>query len=137
MAELKTKKSKASVSAFLNAIDDKRRRAECKTVAKMMRDATGCKAEMWGPAMVGFGSYDYKYKSGREGSWFITGFSPRKRALSLYIMPGFAQYDKLLSRLGKHKTGKSCLYISSLEDIDEEVLRNLIGESVRQMRKKH
>ncbi|MGB5246308.1 MAG: DUF1801 domain-containing protein [Woeseia sp.] len=137
MAELKTSKTRASVSAFLNGIEDKKRRAECKAVAKMMREATGCKPEMWGPAMVGYGSYHFKYASGREGDWFIAGFSPRKTALTVYIMPGFAMYDKLMAKLGKHKTGKSCLYLSSLDDVDKDVLRELIEQSVRYMKKKY
>lgn len=137
MAELKTSKTKASASEFLKNIDDAGRRADCKAVAKMMRAATGCKAEMWGPAIVGFGSYDYKYESGREGNWFLTGFSPRKQALTLYIMPGFAQYDKLMASLGKFKTGKSCLYVKSLDDIDRGVLQQLIEQSVGQMQKKY
>jgi len=137
MAEQKTKKTRKSATAFLNAIEDKRRRADCKAVAKMMRDATGCKAEMWGTAMVGFGSYDYTYASGRSGTWFIAGFAPRKQALTLYIMPGFSQYEKLMSKLGKYKTGKSCLYINSLDDVDTDVLNKLIKLSVAQMRKKY
>lgn len=135
MAELKTKKTTASVTAFLNAIDDPERRRDCKAVAKMMREVTGDKPAMWGPAIVGFGSYDYKYESGREGRWFLCGFSPRKQALTLYIMPGFSRYDALMKRLGKHTTGKSCLYIKRLADIDTDVLRQLIEQSVRQMKK--
>lgn len=137
MAELKTKKTQASVAEFLNSIEDKQKRADCKTVAKMMREATGNRAKMWGAAMVGFGSYHYKYASGREGNWFIAGFSPRKQALTLYIMPGFSQYDKLMAKLGKYKTGKSCLYINSLKDVDEKVLGQLIKLSVAQMKKKY
>lgn len=137
MGELKTKKTKASVAAFLNGIEDKQRRADCKAVAKMMRDASGCKAEMWGPGMVGYGSYHFKYASGREGDWFAAGFAPRKTALTLYIMPGFSKYEKLLAKLGKHKTGKSCLYINSLNDVDTAVLRELIEQSVAHMNKKY
>lgn len=135
MAEPKTKPTKASVVAFLNGIEDTARRAECKAVAKMMRAATGCKAKMWGTSLVGYGSYDYKYASGREGSWFLTGFSPRKQALTIYIMPGFASHKTLLARLGTFKTGKSCLYIKSLEDVDRDVLQELITRSVAQIRK--
>ncbi len=137
MADLKTKKTGKSVTAFLNGIEDAGRRADCKAVAKMMREATGAKAEMWGPAIVGFGRYDYRYESGREGSWFLTGFSPRKQALTLYIMPGFKRYDALMKKLGKHKTGKSCLYVKSLDDVDRDVLRTLIDESVAEMRRRH
>lgn len=135
MAELKTKKTTASVTAFLNAIDDPERRRDCKAVAKMMREVTGDKPAMWGPAIVGFGSYDYKYESGREGRWFLCGFSPRKQALTLYIMPGFSRYDALMKRLGEHTTGKSCLYVKRLSVIDTDVLRELIEQSVRQMKK--
>lgn len=103
----------------------------------MMRDATGCNAAMWGTAMVGYGSYHYKYASGHEGKWFMTGFSPRKQALTLYIMPGFAEYDKLMAKLGRFKTGKSCLYIKLLDDVDRDVLQELIKRSVTQMRKKY
>jgi hypothetical protein len=137
MAELNNKKTRASAAEFLNGIEDARRRADCKTIAGMMREATGAKAEMWGAAMVGFGSYNYRYESGREGSWFLTGFSPRKQALTLYIMPGFAEYDKLLAKLGKYTTGKSCLYIKSLDAVDKDVLRTLIEQSVTQMKKKY
>ncbi len=137
MAEAKTRKTRASVSEFLNSIDDKQRRADCKAVAKMMREATGNKAAMWGPSMVGFGSYHYKYASGREGDWFLAGFAPRTQALTLYIMPGFSQYDKLMAKLGKFKTGKSCLYIKSLDDVDTDVLAKLIKLSVTHMRKKY
>jgi Domain of unknown function (DU1801) len=137
MAELKTKKTGQSVAAFLNAIDDPQRRADCKKVAKMMAAASGCKAAMWGTAIVGYGRYDYKYASGREGSWFICGFSPRKQALTLYIMPGFAKFDALMKKLGKYKTGKSCLYVKSLADVDMDVLQTLITESVRFMQKKY
>ncbi len=90
---------------------------------------------MWGSSIVGFGNYHYKYESGREGDWFLTGFSPRKQNLTLYIMPGFAQYDELMKKLGKHKTGKSCLYIKSLEDINLPTLKQLIQQSVKHMTK--
>lgn len=134
MAELKTKKTTASVSGFLNSIDDKERRADCKTVAKMMREATGEKPAMWGPAIVGFGSYDYTYESGRSGKWFLCGFSPRKQALTLYIMPGFRKFDALMKKLGKYTTGKSCLYIKRLADVDLAVLQELVEASVEHMR---
>ena len=137
MAELKTKQNKASVAAFLNAIDDKQKRADAKKVASMMREATGSRAKMWGTSIVGFGSYHYKYASGREGDWMLVGFSPRKQNLTLYIMPGFRNFDGLLGKLGKHKTGKSCLYINKLADVDEKVLARLINGSVKQMRAKY
>ena len=137
MAEVKTKKNNASVAAFLNAVADKQKRADAKKVAAMMRTATGSRARMWGTSIVGFGSYHYKYASGREGDWMLVGFSPRKQNLSLYIMPGFKAFDSLMAKLGKYKTGKSCLYINKLDDVDENVLEKLINESVKHMRKKY
>lgn len=137
MAEPKTKQNKASVAAFLGAIEDKQQRADAKKLSAMMRAATGSRANMWGGSIVGFGSYHYQYASGGEGDWPIVGYSPRKQNLSVYIMPGFSGFDKLMSKLGKHKTGKSCLYIKRLEDVDEAVLRKLIDGSVKYMRQKY
>ena len=137
MAENKTQPTGTNVAAFLNAIDDKERRRDCKKVAAMMRAATGKRAKMWGASIVGFGRYHYKYASGREGDFMITGFSPRAQALTLYIMPGFKQFEPLMHKLGKYKTGKSCLYIKRLSDVDESVLQRLIEGSVRHMRKKY
>jgi hypothetical protein len=134
MAELKTKATQASVSDFLNAVEDDERRKDCKTVAKIMQKATGAKPKMWGPSIIGFGDHHYKYASGRELDWFLTGFSPRKKDLTLYIMPGFTRYDDLMASLGKHSTGKSCLYIKRLSDIDTDVLEKLVTESVEHMR---
>ena len=137
MAENKTKPTAASVTEFLNAIDDKDKRRDCKKIAAMMRAATGNRAKMWGASIVGFGRYHYKYASGREGEFMITGFSPRAQSLTLYIMPGFKQFESLMKKLGKYKTGKSCLYIKRLADVDESVLQRLIEGSVRHMRKKY
>jgi len=137
MAELKTKATTQSVSEFLNSIEDKTKIADCRTVAKMMREATGKRAKMWGTSIVGFGTYDYKYASGHEGSWPLVGFSPRSNNLTLYIMPGFSKFDKLMSQLGKFKTGKSCLYIKSLEDVDQKKLKTLIEGSVKHMKRKY
>lgn len=137
MAELKTKPTAQSVSDFLNTVEDRKMRAECRVIAKMMRDATGKRARMWGTSIVGFSIYNYKYASGREGSWPIVGFSPRSKNLTLYIMPGFSNFEKLMSRLGKYKTGKSCLYMKSLEDGDQKKLNALIDGSVRYMMKKY
>jgi len=137
MAELKTRKNSASVSAFLNTIDDAQKRSDAKKIAAMMRKITGSQAKMWGTSIVGFGSYHYKYASGRDGDFMLTGFSPRKQNLSLYIMAGFRDFDKLLAKLGKHKTGKSCLYIKRLDDIDLKVLELLIGRSIKYMRTKY
>lgn len=135
MAELKTRKTDASVEAFLNTVDDEDRRADCHAILKMMQQATRVQPRMWGKSMVGFGQYHYKYASGREGDWFITGFSPRKNDLTLYIMAGFDRFPDLMKQLGKHKTGKSCLYIKRLADVDTNVLKQLIRESVAHVRK--
>jgi hypothetical protein len=137
VAELKTRPTRASVTAFMAAIEDRQMRADAKQVASMMRRATGKRATMWGPGIVGYGRYHYRYASGREGEFMITGFAPRKQALTVYIMPGFGRFDKLMSKLGKYKTGKSCLYIRRLADIDEAVLERLIRESVEYMRKQY
>jgi hypothetical protein len=137
MAELKTQPTRASVTEFLAGIDDRQQRADAKKVAAMMRRATGKRAKMWGASIVGYGSYHYKYASGREGDFMITGFSPRKQALTVYIMPGFSGLKKMMEKLGKYKTGKSCLYIKNLSDVDEKVLERLIDESVRQMRERY
>lgn len=137
MAQRKTQKTTLSVTDFLNGIADKRKRADCKAIAKMMRAATGNRAIMWGSSIVGYGSYHYKYASGREGDFFECGFSPRAQNISIYIMPGFKGFGPLMKKLGKHKTGKSCLYIKRLEDVDESVLAKLIEESVEAMRRKY
>lgn len=135
MAELKTKPTKQSVSAFLKKIPDEKRRKDCEAISRMMAEVTKAKPEMWGPSIVGFGRYKYKYDSGREGEWMVTGFSPRKTDLTLYIMQGFASLPDLMDRLGKHKTGKSCLYIKKLEDVDVKVLRKIVEKSVQMMSK--
>ena len=134
MDENKTQATGASVTAFINSIDDKQKRADVRKVAAMMRKATGKRAKMWGPSIVGYGTYHYKYASGREGDFLMTGFSPRKQALSVYIMPGFAHFETLMNKLGKYKTGKSCLYIKRLSDVDEKILEQLIIRSVKHMR---
>ena len=137
MAELKTRPTRVSVTEFLAGIDDRQQRADAKKVAAMMRRATGKRAKMWGASIVGYGSYHYKYASGRKGDFMVTGFSPRKQALTVYIMPGFSSFKKLMKKLGEYKTGKSCLYIKRLSDVDEKVLEILIAESVRHMRKRY
>ena len=137
MAELKTKERNASVTAFLSGITDKQKRADCKAIAKMMREATGKRAKMWGTSIVGFDRYDYRYASGRSGTFMVTGFSPRAQNIAVYIMPGFGKFAALMKKLGKHKTGKSCLYIKRLSDVDSAVLARLITESVREMRRKY
>lgn len=130
MAELKTKRTDESVEVFLNTIPDAQRRADCFAVSAIMQEITGAAPKMWGPAIVGFGEYQYKYTSGRGGDWFLTGFSPRKQNLTLYIMAGFDIYPDLMAQLGKYKTGKSCLYINRLADIDVEVLKKMIVRSL-------
>lgn len=133
MPALKTQKNDASVEAFLESVDPEKRREDSKVILKMMREVTGDEPSMWGASIIGFGSYRDKYADGRENAWFQTGFSPRKQNLTLYIMPGFDRYKDLLARLGNYKTGKSCLYINKLEDVDFDVLRELVKESVKVM----
>jgi len=125
MAQLKTKKTKASVPAFLAGLDPEVRK-DCKTLVGLMEGATGAKAKMWGPAIVGFGDYHYRYESGREADWFVMGFSPRKAALTLYLMCGLRRIAGDLAVLGKHKTGKGCLYVKRLDDVDAGVLRRIV-----------
>jgi hypothetical protein len=132
MAELKTKATTASVSDFLAAIDDDERRKDCTAVSKLMQKATGAKPRMWGPSIVGFGDRRLKYDSGRELDWFVIGFSPRKRDLTLYNALGSPRRDALLKSLGKHTTGKGCLYIKRLADVDLDVLKTLIEDSVKE-----
>jgi hypothetical protein len=134
MSELKTRPTDNDVKAFLDTFDNEGKREDCYRLLELMRQITGEEPMMWGDSIVGFGSYHYRYASGREGDWFLVGFSPRKKNLSLYIMAGFDQYETLLGKLGKHKTGKSCLYINKLEDIDQDVLRKLVTQSVDHMR---
>ncbi len=135
MAELKTKKNDADVGAFLDGIENEKRRAECRAVVELMADATGEPPAMWGGSIIGFGTYHYRYSTGREGDWMATGVSPRKQNLTLYIMSGFPSHEALLKRLGRHTTGKSCLYIKKLEDVDLDVLRQLVRESFARMSK--
>ena len=134
MAELKTKETKASVEKFINQLPEERRE-DCFQIARMMEEITGDKPKMWGAKIVGFGSYHYKYASGQEGDWPITAFSPRSQDLTLYIMPGFTEYGDLMKQLGKHRTGKSCLYIKRLSDIHVPTLKKLIRASVKHMKK--
>ena len=137
MAENKTQPTNSSVTAFINGIEDKERRAGARKISAMMRKVTGARPKMWGSNIVGFGQYHYKYDSGREGDFILTGFSARKQALTLYIMTGFKGIDSILSKLGKYKTGKSCLYIKRLSDIDERLLERLVTRSVQNMRKNY
>jgi len=133
MAELKTKRNKGDVEAFLNSVADEKKRQDSFTILELMKKVTGKEPAMWGDSIIGFGNYHYKYASGREGDWFLTGFSPRVQNLTLYIMAGFDEYNQLLGKLGKHSTGKSCLYIKKIEDIDINVLKELVKRSVEHM----
>jgi Domain of unknown function (DU1801) len=135
--ELKTKANSGDVKDYLNSIEEPEKRAGCFQLLKLMEEITGEKAILWGTSIVGFGAYHYKYASGQEGDWPLTGFSARKQNISVYIMPGFDKYKDLMSRLGKHKTGKSCLYLKKLEDADMEILKEIISDSVALMKRKY
>jgi hypothetical protein len=135
MAELETKLNDASVDDFLNGIKDEQVREDCRTIAEIMRKATNAEPKMWGSSIVGFGSYHYKYASGREGDWMLTAFSPRKQNITLYIYGGFEGYDELMAQLGKYSCGKSCVYIKRLSDVHLPTLKKLIKGSVKHMLK--
>jgi hypothetical protein len=134
MSELKTKVNNASVKDFLDSIENEQLRKDCFEIAKMMESAAKAKPKMWGAGIVGFGSYHYVYKSGREGDWMLTGFSPRKQNISLYLMGGFDTEKNLLEKLGKYKISVGCLYIKKLEDVDKKVLKELVNASVKKMK---
>jgi hypothetical protein len=131
MADIKTKRNDASVDDFLNAIKDEQVRNDCWTIVDIMQKATNSKPQMWGSGIVGFGSYRYKYASGREGDWMLAAFSPRKQNITLYIWPGFEGYDELMAQLGKHSCGKACVYIKRLSDVHLPTLKKLIKGSVK------
>lgn len=133
-AELKTKVNDESVTKFLNNVADEQKRKDCFEILKLMQQITGEEPKMWGSSIVGFGSYHYKGKSGREGDWMLTGFSPRKQNLTLYLMGGFDADAALLEKLGKFTTGKGCLYIKRLDDVDKKVLKELVRSSVKRMK---
>lgn len=137
MSDNKTKATNSSVSAFLDAIEGDGRRKDCQMLAAMMTKITGKPAVMWGPSIVGFDTYHYKYESGREGDMAVTGFSPRKGDISVYLTAGSAEQADLLARLGRHKMGKSCLYIRKLSDVDLTVLAQLISESVAEIKRRY
>jgi hypothetical protein len=137
MAELKTKPTEQSVEDFLNAIPDEQKRADAFAISKLMKQVTRAEPTMWGSSIVGFGRYHYKYASGHEGDACLVGFSPRKQNLTLYLMLGLADYSDLLKKLGKHKTGKGCLYINRLEDVDLPTLKELVKQSVKNARATH
>jgi hypothetical protein len=131
MAEIKTQKTKASVTQFVDAIDDPRKRDDSKALLKLLKKVTGEQPKMWGTSIVGFGDLHYRSAAGTEGDWFKVGFSPRKQNLTLYLpLIDVAGYEGLLGRLGKHSTGKSCLYVKKLEDVDQKVLEELIEKAV-------
>lgn len=130
MATLKTQPTDASVDDFIESVEPERRRDDARQLLKLLRRVTRTKPKLWGDSIVGFGKYHYEYDTGREGDWFRVGFSPRKANLVVYIMPGYRDYGELMQKLGKHKLGKSCLYINKLADIDLAVLEELVRESL-------
>ncbi len=133
----KTVATDGSVADFLATIDDAQQSADSQVLCDMMRRVTGCPPVMWGAAIIGFGKYHYVYESGREGDFMLVGFSPRKGKISVYIMPGFETAPELMEQLGKHKTGKSCLYIRRMSDVDTDVLEQLVAQSVSVMKERH
>jgi hypothetical protein len=134
VAEPKTKPTLASVEDFVKAVADARRRDDCFTLIKLMKKVTRCEPKMWGPSIIGFGDRHYRYDSGCEGDTFILGFSPRKDALALYLCDSLDKHRETLDQLGKHKTGKGCLYIRRLEDVDESVLTRLLKQAATDVR---
>jgi len=137
MADNKTKPTKLSVAAFIGALTDQTRRKDAKVLVKLMQNAAGEKPQMWGPSIIGFGSYHYRYDSGREGDMPLIGFSPRKAATVLYNVIGFTDAKALLPKLGKHTTGKGCLYIKKLADVEQEVLEALVVKSLAALRARY
>lgn len=136
--ELKTKVNDASVTEFLDKLDDEQKKADSYELLKIFKEVTGFDPKMWGSSIIGYGSYHYKStRSTQEGDWPLTGFSPRKQSLTIYIMPGFDHYKEIMKDLGKYKTSVSCLYIKKLSDIDTDLLRKLIKESVKLMKEQH
>ena len=133
-AEVKTKVNDASVTDFLNSVTDEQKRKDSFEILKMMKQITKEEPKMWGASIVGFGSYHYKGASGREGDWMLTGFSPRKQNLTLYLMGGFDEQKDLLKKLGKYKTSVGCLYVKKLDDVDKKVLKELVAGSVKRMK---
>ena len=137
MAEPKTREDDGDVDAYIDSVENQRRREDTRAVAAMMARVTGEPPRLWGASIIGFGRYRYRYESGHEGTSFLTGVAPRKQALTVYIMPGFARYEDLMARLGRYRTGRSCLYINRLENVDMNVLEDMVRLSVDWMRKKH
>ena len=137
MADNKTKQTNLNVKDFIDSVTDEQKRKECYEILNMLENASGEKAKMWGTSIVGFGMYHYKYNSGREGNFMRIGFAPRKQNIVLYIMTGAGRDKELLKKLGKYKTGKSCLYINKLADVDVNILKQLIDSSLELMAKKY
>lgn len=137
MAELKTKPNDLDVNAFLDQVEKEGKRKDSYRILEMMKKVTGAEPRMWGHAIIGFGDCQFQYASGRMADWFLTGFSPRKQSLSLYIMAGFSRHKELMGKLGKFKTGKGCLYINKLDDVDLNVLEELISNSVEHLKNKY
>ena len=135
MSELKTKPTDQNVEEYINKVENPTKREDSLKILEIMKEISNEEPVMWGDSIIGFGSYHYKYKTGREGDWFIIGFAPRKQNLSIYIMSGFDRYDELLDKLGKYKTGKSCLYINKLKDVDVSILKEIMGQSIEFVKK--
>jgi hypothetical protein len=137
MAELKTKPTEVTVDSFLDTVTDEKVRKDCFTIIQIMEKVTSEKPKMWGPSIIGFGKYHYKYDSGHEGDYCLTGFSPRKGNLSIYVYAGLPNQADLLVKLGKHKIGKGCLYIKKLDDVDLDVLERMVVQAVDYLKKKY
>ncbi|MCZ0952653.1 MAG: DUF1801 domain-containing protein [Rhodospirillaceae bacterium] len=137
MSQRKTMENSADVNAFLDAVENPRRRSDARQLLALMRKVTGAPPKMWGPSIVGFGKYHYRYASGRESESLRVGFSPRKQNLVIYIMPGFSDYSEILEQLGKFRTGRSCLYVNKLDDVDLVLLEQLVRESFREMKRRY
>ena len=137
MTKNKTQPTKMTVSTFPNAIKDEDRRRDCKTIARLLKEVSGKRPVMWGTSIIGYGQYHYKYASGREGDSFRIGFAPRKQDITIYIMPGYTDFGHILAKLGKHKKGKSCLYIKRLSDVNMAVLERLLKAGWKDMQKRY
>lgn len=137
MAELKTKENDGSVTKYLDGVENEGKRKDSYTLLQLMEKITGEQPKMWGTSIIGYGQYHYKYATGREGDWFRVGFSPRKQNISLYLMCGVEENKDLLQKLGKYKTGKSCLYVNKLADVNMQVLEQLIKKSLTQLKKQY
>lgn len=135
MSELKTKPNHGDVESFIASVEPEQKRDDSRALLKLMQEITGEEPVLWGPSIIGFGNYHYVYESGREGDWFLTGFSPRKQALTIYLMGSHGFDNSLMDKLGKHKTGKGCLYVKKLDDVDEKVLKELIEKSIEALKK--